>query len=376
VLNSVVSLLVIRLTSPALWGEVVQALILVQLGAHVVAWGSKEYLLRAFSLNPAGLAREWQSSLMTRSLLVVPWCLLVLALPWPGERALLVVAWGLAAMLVQAFDPLVAYRRDFVYAGIVEAGVVLAAVAAILAIGPALELHAGIAILAGATLLRALFLVARYRRDVLGGRGPGAGWSGSLDRGYFVRAQSFFLLGFSGMLQSRVDLYCVSLLLPREEVAQYQVFSNLLTYVQALSAFTLAPFLRALYRLPLDAVPRIAARLLAFGLVLLGPALVSAHLVLAHLYGFHFPFAYFVTGALFVLPIYFYLPFIYALYRVDQQTTVLRINLLGVLAGGILALALVPSLGMLGGVAASAAAQWLMLVAYLAQARRPGRRSA
>ncbi len=68
-LTPLVSLLVIRQTSAAVWGEFVAWLILEQLAAHVVGWGNDAYLLREFSRNPASLAEAWQSSLQTRLLL-------------------------------------------------------------------------------------------------------------------------------------------------------------------------------------------------------------------------------------------------------------------------------------------------------------------
>jgi O-antigen/teichoic acid export membrane protein len=368
-LNSVVSLLVIRLASAGLWGEFVAVLILVQLGAHVVAWGSKEYLLRELSLRPAELARQWQSSLLTRALFLLAWGLVLLLPGWPAERVLLVAGWGLVTVLLQAFDPLVAYRRDFAFAAAVQASGLLLSVAAILAIGPRLGLDDLIGVFVAVTLLKVLAFLARYRSAVLRGTEPGRRWLGQLDRAHLVGAFSFFLLGFSGMLQSRIDLYCVSLFLPPDEIGRYQVFMNLMIYVQSIAYFMLAPFLKSVYRLPQETVPRIAGRLFAGGLALLGPALMAAHLVLTHLYRLQFPAEYLLTGALFALPIYLYLPFVYALYRAKREASVLRVNMLGIAVNLALSVVWLPTLGMLGGVIASATAQWTMLAAYLWRSR-------
>jgi len=70
-LSPIVSLAVVRLAGAGLWGDLVGVLIVVQLVAHVVAWGNKEYLLRQFSFSPAHAAHAWQSSLATRLLLCV-----------------------------------------------------------------------------------------------------------------------------------------------------------------------------------------------------------------------------------------------------------------------------------------------------------------
>jgi O-antigen/teichoic acid export membrane protein len=363
ILNIAVSLLVVRITSPALWGEFVQVMIVVQLGVHIMAWGNKEYLLRAFSLRPAQVAQQWQASLATRAVLLGAFVLVVMALGWPVQTSLLVIVWAVASLAHQAFDALIAYRRDFVYASLVEASGLLAMVTAIIAIGSGLSLDSLIAIFAVATLCKAVALWPRYERHAYGDRARG--WSGRFDRGYFRAAFPFFLLGFSGMLQSRVDLYCVSLFLPRSEVGQYQVFINLLIYIQSIANFVLAPFIRTLYRLQRDATPRIAIRLFAFGLLLLPVALAAAYFVLTRLYQFEVSPLYMVAGAFFVAPIYLYLPIIYGLYRAEAQASVLQVNLLGIAANLLLNLTLLPRLGMLGTLLAAAAAQWLMLLSYL-----------
>ena len=81
-----VSLLVVRLASVELWGAFVDVMIIVQLAAHVVGWGNKEYLLRAFSFNPADLARQWQTSLVTRLALFVPFVALFGLFGYPKQR--------------------------------------------------------------------------------------------------------------------------------------------------------------------------------------------------------------------------------------------------------------------------------------------------
>jgi O-antigen/teichoic acid export membrane protein len=216
--------------------------------------------------------------------------------------------------------------------------------------------------------------MVRYRSQVLRATEPAPGWLGLWDRSYFVRPLPLFLLGFSGMLQSRVDLYCVSLFLSREEVGHYQVFINLMTYIQSISYFVLAPFLRSFYRLRHEAASKIGLRLFAFGLVIIGPALLAAQLILVHLYRFEFSPWYLIVGGLFAVPVYLYLPFVYTLYRANEEETVLHLNVLGIAISFALSLALLPTLGMLGGVIASATAQWAMLAAYLWRSRpRMGR---
>ena len=80
--NLVLSFLVTKFASVQLWGEFIEVLIIAQLGAHVVSWGNKEYLLREFSLRPAQISKIWQTSLISRGVLLA------------GFVALWLVCWG------------------------------------------------------------------------------------------------------------------------------------------------------------------------------------------------------------------------------------------------------------------------------------------
>ncbi|MCA9940598.1 MAG: hypothetical protein KC418_18295 [Anaerolineales bacterium] len=358
IFNVVVSFLVIRRASVDLWGAFVNVMIVVQLAAHVVGWGNKEYLLRAFSQSPATIGRAWLSSLWTRLTLLA--LLSVAAWFWgfASGRTLLIIGWGLGQVLVQSYDVLVLYRRDFLYAAALEL-VGLAVMAGVVVWqGPATTLDTLLALFCGVHLAQAAAFAWRFRRDTFLAGG------GRLDWGYYRLAFPFFLLGLSGMLQSRADLYAVNFYLMPAKVGQYQVFINLMLYAQSVSAFVLMPFVKTLYRLQTRAILKIAARLFALGLLLVGPFLLMAHLALVYLYQFQLPLLMLLLGGLFILPIYAYLPAIYALYKNNRQTAVVSVNVLGIAANFGLNMLLLPRVGMVGAIAASAAAQWLMLVVY------------
>lgn len=359
VFNVVVSFLVIRRASVELWGAFVNVMIVVQLAAHVVNWGNKEYLLRAFSQAPAGISRAWQTSLWTR--LAVLAVLVVVVWFWglPPGRTLLIIGWGLGQVLVQSYDVLVLYRRDFLFAAAVELARLAVMAGVIWQQGPLATVDTLIALFCGTYLAQAAALMWRFRRQTF------TGALGRVDVRYFRLAFPFFLLGLSGMLQSRIDLYAVNFYLLPAQVGQYQVFINLMIYAQSVSAFVLLPFVKSLYRLQTRTILKIAVRLAGLGVLLLGPFLLLAHLALVYLYEFRLPPAMLAAGGLFILPIFAYLPAIYALYKDNRQTAVIGVNAVGILVNFGLNLLLLPRLGMTGAVIGSAAAQWLMLLAYI-----------
>ncbi|MBC8159971.1 MAG: hypothetical protein H7Z42_02025 [Roseiflexaceae bacterium] len=361
-LNPIVSLLVVRLATPALWGEFVAAAIIAQLGAHIVGWGNKEYLLREFSLHPAQIARAWQSSLLTRLLLFVAFCVVLLALGVAPLRTLLLALWCAGMVLDQSFDALVQFRRAFVFALIVDICALVAMAGGVGWLGRGLTLDLLLAMFALASLASAAALALRFRAVAFAPR------HAALDFGYLRAALPFFLLGLSGMLQSRADLYVVNAFMPRAEVAQYQVLTNLLIYVQTAAYLVLAPFAKSIYRLPNVTVTRIALRLFTLGLALLAPAL-GAVVVTLKLYGFTVAPTLLLIGGLFVMPAFFYLPIIYGLYRAGRQNEVLAVNLVGIGVSVGVSVLLLPYLGSLGALIGSATAQWVMLAMYGARSR-------
>jgi O-antigen/teichoic acid export membrane protein len=125
------------------------------------------------------------------------------------------------------------------------------------------------------------------------------------------------------------------------------------------------PFAKTIYRLGYNTIARLSMRLLALGVVIVVPGLVGIYVILVFLYHFPVTPALLVLGGLMVLPVYCYLPIVYGFYKANRQIVVLEINVLGIVASLGLNILLLPRIGMVGAIAASAAAQWLMLALYL-----------
>jgi O-antigen/teichoic acid export membrane protein len=369
ILNPIVSLLVIRLASAGLWGEFVNVLIVAQLGTHVIVWGNKDYLVREFSRNSARIAAAWQTCLITRLALFAAFGGLIGLMGYSPLRAGLLVLWCLGLVLDQSFDALILYKKDFALSTVIELGGLAVMAMAIASAGSRIDLDSLIALSSAVALLKAAVLLLHFRAYTLSVAGKWLAWSGRFDARYFALAFPFFLLGFSGLLQSRIDLYTVNYFLPKSAVGQYQVLTTFLIYLQSISAFILMPFVKNLYRLGYRAILALSAKLFVFGALLLLPALAVIQLVLRVHYRFDFPLHFVVVGGVFALPVYFYLPIIYALYKAGAQSIVVKINGFGIAVNLLLSLLLLPRVGIIGALTAAAVAQWAMFAAYLLQSR-------
>ena len=117
-------------------------------------------------------------------------------------------------------------------------------------------------------------------------------------------------------------------------------------------------------------IARLGRRLAALGAVLLAPALALVYLVLRYLYQIEFSLSYYFWGALFVWPLFFYLPIIYALYQKNRQNMVIGVNLAGIAVNVALDLWLLPRFGLVSVVASAAVVKWLVLLFYWWSGRR------
>jgi len=358
-LSPLFSFLVIRLASVSLWGDFVKVLVVAQLAAHVAGWGNKDYLLRQFSRSPAQIAAAWQTNLFTRLGLFGVAALALAAFGYSPLRWVLVAGMTLCLVLDQSYDVFVLYRRDFVYAFGVEVVGIAVLAAPVVWLRASLTVDQLIALFAVSNLVKPILYGWRYRGQTV------TRLEGRLDPAVLRLSLAFFLLGLTGLLQSRVDLYVVSTLMPSRDVGQYQVYSNLVLYVQSAAGLVLVPFVKGLYRLSYGVILRLSARLFALGLLAVGVGMPLVGIVLRVLYHIDFGPGYLVAGGLLALPVYFYMPVIYALFKANRQATVVWVTVLGIGLSLLFSLWWLPSLGTVGAAWAAAAAQWSMGAIYL-----------
>ena len=359
-LSPLFSFLVIRLASVSLWGDFVRVLVVAQLAAHVAGWGNKDYLLRQFSRHPAEIAAAWQSNLFTRLGLFALAALLLAAFGYSPLRWALVVAMTLCLVIDQSYDVFVLYRRDFLFAFGVEVVGIAVLAGPVLWLGGGLTVDRLIVLFAASNLVKPVLYGWRYRGQTL------TRLAGRVNPAVLRLAFSFFLLGVTGLVQSRVDLYVVSYFLPARDVGQYQVYSNLVLYVQSAAGLVIAPFVKGLYRLSTGVILRLSAKLFALGLLLVAVGMPAVGVVLRYFYHLNFAPAYLLAGALLALPIYFYVPVVYALFKANRQNVVVAVTILGIVVNLLLNLWWLPKQGMLGAALAAAASQWVMGAVYLA----------
>ena len=357
-INIGLSLLVIRLSSESLWGNFVNYLIWITLAIQFLGWGNKEFLLRVFSKDPAKIAQNWRNNLWSRSLGFLIIGPLFLLLPFSSLSYFFALIWLLSAFLAQSWEVIILYQKRFFLAIWIElVGFGLTA-GWIFIRRESLDIEVIITgYMLGQTaksILLSFFL--RKVSLITGGF--------SFERKHLIQAFPFLLVGLSGMLNSRIDLYMVNGLMPDTEVGKYQVMTSLFIYIQALAGFITQPYVKNIYRLASRKISRLSFQMGGLGIIILLLAIPLCWWILNGLYDFGLSLDFFWLGALLSFPIFWFLPVLYLCYKHNLERPVLMLNLIGILVNIVINYYLIPSLGIKGALIGSVSAQWAILFIY------------
>jgi O-antigen/teichoic acid export membrane protein len=362
VASVVVSLLAVRTSGVETWGVFVGWMIVVQLAAQVADFGSRDALVRAFSRAPGHWEETWRTAIASRMALLAAGPVLFALTSADLPSVALMLAWLAALFLSRAHDSAVVYRRAYGWALAVELSVIGITIAGVLLAGAAATPFVLLFVFAAAAVVRAIAYVARFPLARIG-----PGWAIRLDE--LRRSLPFFLLTFSGALQSRVDLYVVALVLQPSALGGYQVLTSFVLLVQSLAGALLNPTVPALYRASREAVVAGTVRLLAVGLVLATGAAVTLWLLVGQLYDLALPPDLVVVSWLAMVPAFGYLPLVYLAFREGDERVVVLANVVGIMFSGALAFLLAPVVGLTGAMASAAAGQAAILGLHVMRTR-------
>jgi O-antigen/teichoic acid export membrane protein len=338
----------------------VEIMLWMGLASHLLYWGNKDFLLREFSLEPMHAHKHWEKSMHGRVWLFFVVLVIPLLLPIDFKLKLLLPVLLGARFLYESYDVIILYKKKFITSILFESVGFIVIAGYVLFFRDEATLNRLVAAYTGAEIIKAAGMYIIFHKEFplkkIG-----------FHSAYYSAALPFFLLGFTGLIQSKVDLMCVTFFLPKDQIAQYQVYVNFLLLVQASSDFLLAPFVKNLYRLKRTSIMKLSARLLVVGIMTAAIAIPTINVIIQVFYHFTLPTMALLTGGLFVIPIFYYSPITYYLLRLREQRSVLIINIIGAVIAFVLNMVLIPTSknGISGAMDAIAITQWLLLVMSL-----------
>ncbi len=364
IFNLILSAVIVKKISLGFWGEFVSLSLIVTLSAFIIGWGNKDFLLREFSRVPAQIASNWQTNIFQRAILcLLAACSFFLFINHSNYRICLLIFWIISTFLYKSLDVLILFKRLFSFSLLAET-IGYAIVIGIVAIYDSKELTVDLLILILAIITFLKFLIGLWylRKDIF----PIVFKWGkfSLKTNTLFLSIPYFLPTLAGLLQSKVDIYCVAYFLSPSEVGGYQIFMNLLTVPHSLATFIVLPFIKNIYRMPVKSVKKIIKFLTLIGFVFSLPALIIIYFIMENYYKLHFSLSMYTYGFIMLLPFFMYTVKMNLLFKYDKQYVIVWIT---TLTGGISLLAsivLIPSLNIEGGIIAKTITQWITFLLF------------
>lgn len=369
--NLVAAWLVLRFAGDGIWGEFVAIQLMIGLGLHVMAWGNRDYLMRVFATDTGNPIEVWRQVLFSRGVMLFM-AMPILLLTYPSQTAVLLLLWLFCGFLRQSFEVVLTFRREFAFGALSELAASLFLLAWICIDSDQLGVESLVMRSMLAQVVRVLPFLVRYGREFLVGAVP------KIRFGYFQLALPFFLLGFAGLLITRLDLYCLlanagpGKSISKAEIGHYQVWTGLLIYLQSFAAFILLPLMKFVYRLPLRSIWKLAFRMLLWGALLTAVGLPGIWLLLTHWYKIPMPLEMYAMAIPYVLVVYFMAPLVLYLYKRHFQRNVLLANGASILLNFGFSILLIPRWGIFGAMVAGVAGQLLLIAVVVAFVRRDG----
>tara|TARA_R110002049_G_scaffold309292_2_gene520359 strand:- start:20065 stop:21204 length:1140 start_codon:yes stop_codon:yes gene_type:complete len=336
------------------WGSLINVMLWVFFVTFLFGWGNRDYLLRKYSEEPGKMYHAFFSNILSRSLLL-PFVLL-LFLFFPVHIAFWAIILVVLTFTYSSLSTLVVYYQKFseqLFAEIVAFTIIFVSIFYFETFD--LETFLKIYTTAIATKLILLSIRINFWKER---------FSATISIQEFKAGLPFFILGLSGWLISKVDIYLVDFYLEKSQLAEYQLFITAFLMLQALSAYIIIPFTKHIYRVSDEVVQKMKYKLYlaAFPLTIVGG--FAIWIVMEEFIKLKFSYEYYVLGGLIALPCYFYTINIMELIKTHKERIIICISTFGFFVNISFIFFLIETYEILGVLSSVCITQWVVLIVY------------
>jgi len=333
------------------WGEFLSIAIWIYFFAFVAKWSGQNYVIKEFSKNPSRIWTVFYSNLIDRSCLLIPSLLLFLF--FPLTISLTAIGFLLLIFIYNSYDSIIVYKQKLELQFISEIIGFL-----ILIIGfqlfPNFNLITVLNIFCLSFVIKILFLVSHFKLNL-----NKVNIVFSLQN--LLQSYPYFLIGFSGWLASKCDVYLVSYMFTKKELSEYQMLMNCFLILQAVPAYFILPINKHLFRLSEMSISKIKSKILIISIPIISFATIAIWLFLNQIIQIKFSGLVYLFAALSTIPTFFYTIDIIQFYRKEKEKIVMHYSFFIVFLNVLLASILIPKFRILGIVISVCISQWLYL---------------
>lgn len=352
--NFLIVLFGVKIYGKENWASLINVTIWIYFVAFVLGWGNRDYLLRRYSKNPGKMYHAFFSNFFTRSLLL---SLSVIFLFFFETQ---VAFWAIILVVLNfcysSLNTLVVYHHKFGKQLIAEI-IGFSCLFSCLFYFSEFSLILFLKVYAISLLLKLVFLITQlnfWKEPVLV----------KVSLKELKEGLPFFVLGLSGWLVSKVDIYAVDYFLAPAQLAEYQLFITSFLMLQALAAYITIPFTKHIHRLSEKVIQKMKLKLYTVSIpfVIAGALLIWIVMELFIQLGFDFTF--YLLGALMALPSYYYTITIMELIKNNNERIIIYISFIGFAVSLVLISILIKPYEVLGVLLSVCLSQWLVLVLF------------
>ena len=336
------------------WASLINVMIWVFFVSFIFGWGNRDHLLRAYSENPSKMYHAFFSNLLSRCLLL-PFAVIFFFF-FPMHIALWAILLILLLFLYNSLSTLVIYHQKFgaqLLAEVIGFGIIFSSIFYI----ETFHLESFLQVYVIATLIKLIVLSLQLKF-----------WKESvsikISLEEFKAGMPFFILGLSGWLISKTDIYTVDFYLEKAQLAEYQLLITAFLMLQALAAYITIPFTKHVYRVSEEVVQKIKYKLYAVSVPLTALGGFAIWFIMEYFVKLGFSYEYYIVGGSIALPCYFYTLNIMELMKNHQERTIIYISFFAFFVSISLILLLIETYEIFGVLVSVSIAQWLVLIVY------------
>ena len=352
VLNFLTLLLGIHFYGKENWGEFINISIWIYFIAFIAKWSGQNFMIKAFSQKPSNIYAVFYSNCIERSVFLLLFMFMFFAFPFK----LCVASFFLliTIFVYNSFDSLIVYHQKFktqLFAEIIGLSFIYLS----FLFYDFYNLETIIYLFCISFLIRILIVTIRFKL-------PTRNIKLKISLQNIITSFPYFLIGFSGWLASKIDIYIISFYFSKKELSEYQLLIACFIMLQAIPAYIILPINKHLFRMTRTTTKKIKRNLIlsAFPIVFLFTVLIWIFLEQFMHQEFSLPMYFFV--ALSTIPSFIYSIDIVQLFRMNKEKAIMKFSFIAVVVNIILMILLIPTMGLLGVIVTICISQWLYLL--------------
>ena len=354
IFNFLIAMIGVSYLGKAFWGEMVQLLLWIYFIAFLTNFGNKDYLLRSYSENPSKINTLFGTVLFTRSVFLI--FSLLFFFFFPVEIALWSLLLTIFIFLYQSLESLVIYKQTFLVQLIAEI-IGFTIITITLIYTENLQIETLLKIYSLSFFIKLIIVLSSLKIDY-------SQVKFQFSKDSLLKLTPFFLIGFSGWLVSKIDLYLVTIFLPKEQLASYQLLITAFLMIQAFAGFIMYPFSKHIYRLNNKSIKKIKQILQLASIPIIGVSTFIIWYVFEQKIQLNLQTELYYLGAILSVPVYFYIVDVFQLFKNGKENTIMKINFTIALLNLILIVFLVQLFKLKGVLISMIISQFTLLILY------------